>query len=1424
MKLSSRAFVEIPKWLSLLLSFAPTLLCLHANASGQPVRAFSPFTKANETILRVAPDSATLPVLLGTRSAPLRPQVTKALSSIPVIREIQQNLITGMTGIIVAKKDFTQFTRAMDSLANALDDSTLREYEVFPPVTDMLRSVIAPDDAQARKAVAKMRLQEATRALLNVAGDSTPVLMTLYCGDTTRIAEYKSWIAYYGSGSSARVRFDSLTHLLWFWALPEIGREAIKLFGDNAEVHGLGLFGAEGERADLQNTSALLLAEQYPQTLAPKDLARVLLYEECNVTYDRAMSVTSALLDGAKSAVLDLRFAPGKPTRRDLRIEFYAEKVSIPSTGSALTTAFRNAIDSRKSYFGDPADFARRVNDRRTILKELSSTLLPDNIEALKTYGLDDDIHVLIRNESAERADSLRIAIASNGSCTYFYYSEHLRQVEMAIQPGVLLSSRLHKVWVMPKAFQLSKHDVPLAIGNSIQYVFGGLKGTLSQKSWASQTGLEGQGMSILVVEAGGFSITHPDYADRIIWHDTLPDGTSPIYDNHGTACVGEAAGSGKLSDYELTGVAPKAQLLLEGYAYWSSASDAAANAGAISASVSIAEGVGTPDPSQFCSDIKTEFYDRGIQLVGAIGDSGPGFRTIDYPGGCPESIGVGDCFPIDKMVDDISSRGPSKYYKYLIKPDVLAPGDQICSTDYTANSNSCAANGSPYYGVLGETSAAAPFVAGVVALVKQHNPSLSLDQIKSSIVNYADNIPGMVSVFDQGGGEVNALRAINAPVYFSPVSLSITDDIAEEGSGTVTLQNGGQQGVIVHARYDPANYYDATVFNPLILFSDQDFDIPAGASKVLTITVDASKLHQLNSTTVPYSERIVFDIYPDNDYPKIDPSARIIDSATLPMAFAKVGNADPAKNIHIKLAAPDSLLSEYPGYSVASSSLYGKVFSGQDSSVKGTFSSLDTTLSMTQWGSTYFYVVAVGRVILVKGGDTILVQSFCKYPVDFNETANFPVVVDPSIGTDSGNVLDLHSFVSNGLLRPLKVQIHTEGALNEDIVFSGISMVQSLELGGVASLLQSECLVDATGSNARLIAGQRTRPPVGWSRYVQRQPIVIVPKPVVLDAAKNALWQSPSVVSYVLRPVVNGYNFPTVTDTFSGTKTLYTDADTSYQSNQGAVADTSDLVFHGAVLRAASGAYSITELTDPGLVGDTLHFFKGFIPAIYRGKMGAPTDTSSKLALDSSAALTLSLSSNSGAIEGCYVAGPGQIDIAQPDGTHATGSPFVALLDFARPNESNISGFVSEKGSYWIDYQTDSLLADPLCLKAQVLWQDTLPIIIQQCNGLESTGCCALSSVLNGSVNHPQMSFTVFPNPASASSMLQYFLTGESSVSITIYDALGRIVARPVVGEMESGGPHEVSFETKDLPPGLYSCRLSAGGGETVARVVVVR
>lgn len=46
----------------------------------------------------------------------------------------------------------------------------------------------------------------------------------------------------------------------------------------------------------------------------------------------------------------------------------------------------------------------------------------------------------------------------------------------------------------------------------------------------------------------------------------------------------------------------------------------------------------------------------------------------------------------------------------------------------------------------------------------------------------------------------------------------------------------------------------------------------------------------------------------------------------------------------------------------------------------------------------------------------------------------------------------------------------------------------------------------------------------------------------------------------------------------------------------------------------------------------------------------------------------------------------------------------------------------------------------------------------------------------------------------------------------LSVYDALGRIVAVPVDG-MRSAGDHEVIFEAGRLPAGMYLYRLEASG-----------
>jgi hypothetical protein len=86
------------------------------------------------------------------------------------------------------------------------------------------------------------------------------------------------------------------------------------------------------------------------------------------------------------------------------------------------------------------------------------------------------------------------------------------------------------------------------------------------------------------------------------------------------------------------------------------------------------------------------------------------------------------------------------------------------------------------------------------------------------------------------------------------------------------------------------------------------------------------------------------------------------------------------------------------------------------------------------------------------------------------------------------------------------------------------------------------------------------------------------------------------------------------------------------------------------------------------------------------------------------------------------------------------------------------------------------------------------------------------------------QGAVTVSPNPLTSYGTVRYRLDGRTTVSITLFDALGRTVASPVVDEIQEGGEHEVSLAVEDLLPGVYLCRLSGGNAELFVTVVVVR
>lgn len=137
-----------------------------------------------------------------------------------------------------------------------------------------------------------------------------------------------------------------------------------------------------------------------------------------------------------------------------------------------------------------------------------------------------------------------------------------------------------------------------------------------------------------------------------------------------------------------------------------------------------------------------------------------------------PDAVGVLD--PAFKAFDDpdvntvaaFSSRGPA--IDGHLKPDLVAVGAAIytATQKYDTNSEMYDPSG---YTVVDGTSFSAPMVAGVLALVKQKNPTFSADQVKSAVVHTAtrDIMDGGVpaSVRAVGAGRLNVEAALKADV-----------------------------------------------------------------------------------------------------------------------------------------------------------------------------------------------------------------------------------------------------------------------------------------------------------------------------------------------------------------------------------------------------------------------------------------------------------------------------------------------------------------------------------------------------------------------------------------------------------------------------------------------------------------------------------
>lgn len=228
--------------------------------------------------------------------------------------------------------------------------------------------------------------------------------------------------------------------------------------------------------------------------------------------------------------------------------------------------------------------------------------------------------------------------------------------------------------------------------------------------------GFRGKGIRIGFVDTG-VDKTHPMLEGKVVAEKDFTKTTPEDLNDHGTWVASALGGKDWMSDKgPLIGMAPEAELV-SAKAFAGDSADldvimAALEWAAQQGCHIISNSWGTLDSFPPLQTLIRAIVARGQIVVAAVGNQGPGPRSVNYPGGYPEVIAVGSIgitAPHPDALALFSSRGPAP--GDLIKPDLVAPGgtEEECIWGAAPQVRTTCFRGS---------SMATPHVAGAIALM----------------------------------------------------------------------------------------------------------------------------------------------------------------------------------------------------------------------------------------------------------------------------------------------------------------------------------------------------------------------------------------------------------------------------------------------------------------------------------------------------------------------------------------------------------------------------------------------------------------------------------------------------------------------------------------------------------------------------------